>query len=85
VHYEKGCYLGQEAMAKIHFRGKVNRRLAMLEADGPLTPGAELRAGEEKVGKVTSASNGRALALVKHTAGEGTEVVTGSTRARIVS
>lgn len=85
VHYEKGCYLGQEAMAKIHFRGKVNRRLAMLEADGPLTPGAELRAGEEKVGKVTSASNGRALALVKHTTGEGTEVVTGSTRARIVS
>ena len=31
VHYEKGCYLGQEAMAKIHFRGKVNRRLAALK------------------------------------------------------
>ena len=85
VHYEKGCYLGQEAMAKIHFRGKVNRRLVRLEAEGPLTPGEELRAGEEKVGRVTSAANGRGLALVKHTTGEGAEVVAGSTPARVVS
>ena len=42
VHYEKGCYLGQEAMAKIHFRGKVNRRLARLRSDAPVPPGAEV-------------------------------------------
>ena len=85
VHYEKGCYLGQEAMAKIHFRGKVNRRLVRLDAEGPLTPGEELYAGEERVGKVTSASNGRGLALVKRGTEEGTELSAGSTPARVVS
>ena len=85
VHYEKGCYLGQEAMAKIHFRGKVNRRLARLEASGPLTPGIDLRVGDAKVGTVTSASDGRGLALVKYTTEPGTEVVAGSIPATVVS
>ncbi|MDQ4095541.1 MAG: hypothetical protein M3174_04965 [Actinomycetota bacterium] len=85
VHYEKGCYLGQEAMAKIHFRGKVNRRLVRLKGEGRLAPGEELTAGDEKVGRVTSASNGSGLALVKHTTEAGTEVVAGSTRAQVLS
>lgn len=85
VHYEKGCYLGQEAMAKIHFRGKVNRRLASLEGSGPLEPGAEITAGGQKVGAVTSASNGRALALVRHSVEPGTKVKAGDTVATVVS
>ena len=36
VHYDKGCYSGQEAMAKIHFRGKVNRKLVQLDRTGPV-------------------------------------------------
>ena len=37
IHYGKGCYLGQETLARIHFRGHTNRRLAGLDlGDGPL-------------------------------------------------
>jgi folate-binding protein YgfZ len=84
VHYDKGCYLGQEAMAKIHFRGKVNRRLGRLEAAGPLRPGAEVVLGEQKVGRITSASDGRALAVLRHTVASGATVVAGGVEAKVV-
>jgi folate-binding protein YgfZ len=74
VHYEKGCYLGQEAMAKIHFRGRVNRRLARLESEQSLVVGAEVMLDSSKVGVVTSGSGGRALALVRATVEAGAEV-----------
>lgn len=32
VHFDKGCYVGQEAIAKIHLRGKVNRKLRILRS-----------------------------------------------------
>ena len=73
VDYEKGCYLGQEAMAKIHFRGKVNRRLARLKSEQALAVGAEVMLDSNKVGVVTSSSGGRALALVRATVEPGAE------------
>jgi folate-binding protein YgfZ len=78
VNYEKGCYLGQEAMAKIHFRGKVNRRLARLESEQALVVGTEVTLDSSKVGVVTSSSGGRALALVRATVEAGAEVTVGS-------
>lgn len=85
VHYDKGCYLGQEAMAKIHFRGKVNRRLARLSASGDLERGAEVTLGGEKVGTVTSAAGGRGLALVRYTVEPGARVEAGGVAAEVVS
>jgi folate-binding protein YgfZ len=83
VHYDKGCYVGQEAMAKIHLRGKVNRRLARVE--GPaLNRGDELTFNGSRVGVVTSVSDGRALAVVKHTVAEGAELETSGSTARVV-
>jgi folate-binding protein YgfZ len=63
VSFEKGCYTGQEVVARIHYRGHVNRRLAGLaRPDGPpasqdiepLRPGAELYDGDRRVGVVSS-------------------------------
>ena len=85
VHYDKGCYVGQEAMAKIHFRGKVNRRLAVLDAEGPLQPGTVLNLGDAKVGEVTSAADGRALALVRYTVEPGTALDAGGVTATVAS
>jgi folate-binding protein YgfZ len=65
VHYDKGCYLGQEAMAKIHHRGKVNRRLRKLAGEGAWEPGADVRHGDDRVGVITSAANGHALAMLR--------------------
>jgi tRNA-modifying protein YgfZ len=84
VRYHKGCYLGQEAMAKIHFRGKVNRRLAKLESDAPLASGADVVLDEKKIGRVTSAADSLGLALVKYTVEPGTRVVAGGAPATIV-
>jgi folate-binding protein YgfZ len=83
VHYDKGCYLGQEAMAKIHNRGKVNRRLARIEG-AALGSGAEVFHADKKVGVITSASGDRALALIRHTVAPGTEVSVAGSPATVV-
>ncbi len=84
VHYDKGCYVGQEAMAKIHFRGKVNRALRMIEAADSLSVGADLSVDEKKVGRVTSASDGRGLALVRREIEPGVELRAGDLPVKVV-
>jgi folate-binding protein YgfZ len=84
VHYEKGCYLGQEAMAKIHFRGKVNRRLARVRGDAPLAAGTDVVLDGTTVGRVTSASDGTGLALIRYTVEPGATVTIGEGKAEVV-
>ncbi|WP_338749941.1 YgfZ/GcvT domain-containing protein [Janibacter alittae] len=58
VHLHKGCYRGQETVAKVHNLGRPPRRLAFLHLDGSghVLPdaGAEIRLGEKVVGHVTT-------------------------------
>jgi folate-binding protein YgfZ len=49
LHFDKGCYTGQETVARIHFRGHVNRHLRVLRSEGAIPTGAELRTAEGKV------------------------------------
>ena len=57
MSYTKGCYLGQEIVARIHYRGRVSRRLQGLRSTKSAIPvGAEIFSGEEPVGEVTSAA-----------------------------
>jgi folate-binding protein YgfZ len=66
VSLTKGCYPGQEPIARQHYRGRVNRTLRVLELEGPPPAyDAELRHGGKVVGRVTSAVPGRALAYVR--------------------
>ena len=85
VHFAKGCYLGQEAMAKIQLRGKVNRHLRRLEVDAPIAVGTEVTADGEVVGKITSAADGAALAMLRHTVEPGAEVRAGDAIATVVA
>ncbi|MFN2586852.1 MAG: folate-binding protein YgfZ [Actinomycetota bacterium] len=84
VHFDKGCYVGQEAMAKIHFRGKVNRRVAVIQSDAELEPGEDVVAEGAPVGVVTSAAGRRGLAIVKRTVEPDAIVSVGDVRARVV-
>jgi tRNA-modifying protein YgfZ len=84
VHYDKGCYVGQEAMAKIRFRGKVNRKLRRLRADSALAVGSDITFDDSKVGTVTSAAGEHALALVRHNVEPGTQVTAGSATATVI-
>jgi folate-binding protein YgfZ len=66
VSFTKGCYPGQEPIARQHYRGKVNRKLRVLEVDGePPAPETPVVHGEKEVGRVTSAVPGLALAYVR--------------------
>lgn len=60
VHLDKGCYRGQETVAKVHNLGHPPRRLAALQLDGSDAvlpePGALVFAGDDEVGHVTSAA-----------------------------
>src|SRR5213595_1899548 len=60
VSYTKGCYPGQEPIARLHYRGHPNRRLRRLEVENA-KPGDEILLGEKVVGRVTSAVPGKAL------------------------
>jgi tRNA-modifying protein YgfZ len=54
VSFTKGCYLGQETVARLHYRGKPNRHLRALHLSAPAEPGTELRLGDKVVGKLGS-------------------------------
>ncbi len=56
VSYTKGCYVGQETVARIRTYGHVNRHLVglLLPLEAAVAPGAPIRAGEAAVGAVTS-------------------------------
>jgi folate-binding protein YgfZ len=69
ISYTKGCYLGQEVMARLKNLGQVRRRLHLVQGAGtPPPPGAALYQGERKVGEIRSAAvdgdNFLAMAMV---------------------
>lgn len=82
VDFDKGCYLGQELVARIASRdAETPLRLMVVESNGPdLTTGA-LTDGDEEMGLVTSAAGPLALAMVKRRTLAGTEVAVGDVTA----
>jgi len=58
IHYDKGCYLGQETIARLHHLGHVNRHLRGLLIEGSAAPdvGSALCVDGKQVGSVTSAA-----------------------------
>jgi aminomethyltransferase len=57
VSFEKGCYLGQETVARVNYRGRVNRRLRGLRlAGGPPAAGGRVLLDGREVGRMTSAA-----------------------------
>lgn len=82
ISFTKGCYPGQEPIARLHYRGKVNRRLRVLEVRGA-RPGDEVTYGGKVVGRVTSAVADRALAYVRSEVPEGAELRVGEQRAEM--
>jgi folate-binding protein YgfZ len=64
ISFSKGCYPGQEPIARQRYRGKVNRKLRVLGVDDARVD-ADVLHGEKIVGRVTSAVPGVALAFVR--------------------
>lgn len=82
VSFTKGCYVGQETVARLHYRGKPNRHLRGLRLSAPIASGAELRLGERSVGLLASTVLSPrfgpiGLALVRREAEPGATVAVG--------
>jgi folate-binding protein YgfZ len=91
VSFEKGCYVGQETVARLYFRGKPNRHLRGLRLTAPAPQGEPLWLGERQVGRlgtvVESPLHGPiALALVRREAAPGDSLRVGEdgVRAQVV-
>jgi tRNA-modifying protein YgfZ len=89
VSFTKGCYPGQEPVARLHHRGHANRRLAVLEIEADEAPSydEEIVHGEKVVGRVTSAIANHdhvlALGYVRVEVPADAELRVGSARARL--
>ena len=86
VSFTKGCYIGQETVARLHWRGRPNRHLRGLRLSEPVEPGTPLVLGEREVGRVASSVVSPrlgpiALALVRREAGPGDELQAGGATA----
>jgi tRNA-modifying protein YgfZ len=86
VSFTKGCYVGQETVARLYYKGKPNRHLRGLRLSAPAAPGDQLLLDERPVGRVGSAVLSPrlgpiALALLRREAGPGSTVGVGETRA----
>jgi tRNA-modifying protein YgfZ len=82
VSFTKGCYIGQETVARLHYKGKPNRHLRGLRLSAPAQPGAALRLGEKEVGTLGGAAVSPAfgpigLAILRREAEPGTTVAVG--------
>ncbi len=82
VDFEKGCYIGQEPVARLHYRGKPNRTLRGLRLSAAAAPGEALRLGDKEVGTLGSsclspALGPIALAIVRREAAEGDQLAVG--------
>jgi folate-binding protein YgfZ len=89
VSFTKGCYVGQETVARLHYKGRPNRLLRGLRLSEPAERGTEILLGEKVVGKVASncvspALGPIALALLRREAAPGSTVTVGGAEAEVV-
>ena len=64
LSFDKGCYTGQEVVARTHYRGASKRRTRRYVAAAPVAEGDDVRAGEKKAGTVLNAIHTDVLAVV---------------------
>jgi tRNA-modifying protein YgfZ len=82
ISFTKGCYPGQEPVARLHYRGHANRSLRVLDVERA-APGDEILQDGKGVGRVTSAVPGLALGYVRTAVSEGAELTVGGAPARL--
>jgi len=89
VSFTKGCYTGQETVARLHYKGKPNRHLRGLRLSEPVPAGTALVQGERAVGTLSSVTVSPVhgpigLALMRREAAPGTSAMAGRAEAEIV-
>jgi len=66
VDFKKGCYVGQEVVARVHYRNSARKRIVKIHFDGPApAPGTQIMAGETNIGHVGSTAGVEGLAMAR--------------------
>jgi folate-binding protein YgfZ len=89
VSFTKGCYVGQETVARLHYKGHANRHLRGLRLSEPAERGADILLGEKAVGQLGSTCISPrlgpiALAIVRREASPGDTVLVDGAAAELV-
>jgi len=80
VDYQKGCYVGQETTARMHYKGTIRKKVFLVEVleCKEIDKGTEIEAGDKKIGEILSSVFYQeklfALALIKNVDNEGKEI-----------
>ena len=80
---DKGCYPGQEIVARTHFRGATKRRMLRFRSPGTVAPGDKVLDGERTAGEVVNAIGNDLLAVVPLDRAEGKLTVNGAVLERV--
>ena len=70
VSFTKGCYPGQESVARVRNLGRVRRRVVGLQLGAPAPPGTPLLAGDVDIGRLTSSAGLHAIAYARADIGD---------------
>jgi tRNA-modifying protein YgfZ len=66
VDFKKGCYVGQEVVARVQYRNSARKRIVKIYFDGPApAQGTQITAGETNIGQVGSAAGVEGLAMMR--------------------
>lgn len=64
ISFDKGCYTGQEIVARTHYRGATKRRMFRFESEEPVAEGADVSDGDRKIGDVVNSIGTDLLAVI---------------------
>jgi folate-binding protein YgfZ len=65
ISFDKGCYTGQEIVARTHYKGATKRRTLGFESDAPLVAGDTVSDGNRETGTVLNVADKKLLAVVR--------------------
>ena len=65
VAFDKGCFVGQEVVSRMENRGTARRRVVKVEAEGDLSSGVDVVAGDQTIGTTGSVAGNTGLAMVR--------------------
>lgn len=85
ISFTKGCYIGQETVARIHYRGHVNKFLRLVEIQSPDSthislPAPVFSAEGKEVGTITSIAGDTGIAMIRREIEDGAELTSGASQ-----
>jgi folate-binding protein YgfZ len=67
INFKKGCYTGQEIVARMHYLGKLKQRMFVCQLEGNASSGEKVISGDKNAGNIVAASAGSPLSVQPYT------------------